>query len=142
MILHAEGRQLPMSEALHRVVVQMTVGDLAVDGLQRCLIDAKPVILAGDFDPARLQIPDGLIGAPMTEGQLPGGRTQRQAEQLMPQTDANGGHLAGDGPKRLSKPRRGSRVAGAVGHKEAVGLGRPNLLHTDRGRNQMDLAPS
>lgn len=72
MVLDAEKGKLLVAHAFIGVIVEIDVSDLDVAGRQRFWIDAKAVILSGDFDFLGQQILHGMIGAVMAELQLEG----------------------------------------------------------------------
>ncbi len=87
---------------------------------QRIDINAKAVILAGDFNSACQQIFDGMICASMTELEFVGFPAQGKPEQLMAETDAEDGQLSEKASYGLNGITYGGRVAGAVAEKDAV----------------------
>ena len=72
VILHAEDRQCRVAETFDGVVVEIHVRDDAPFCFQRFLIDGEAVVLAGDLDPAGVEIFDRLVAAAMAEFQLVG----------------------------------------------------------------------
>ena len=78
MVLHAENRALVVPKARHSAVIEVSMGDFAASSEQTFLVNAEPVILAGDLDTAGLEVANGLICAAMAELQLPGRGTQRE----------------------------------------------------------------
>src|SRR5260370_41333533 len=70
VVLHAEKRQRLVAHALIGVVVQIDVRDFDLAGWQGFRIDAKAVILHGDFDLFRYQVFHRSIRALMPECQL------------------------------------------------------------------------
>ncbi len=54
MILDAKQRQLLVAETFDSAVVEIDMRDDAALGFEGSFLDCKAVILAGDFDPARI----------------------------------------------------------------------------------------
>src|SRR5215469_17510827 len=86
-----------------------------------------------------------MIRAVMAEIELVGFAAERQAEQLMPQTDPEHGLLAKNARDGSVSVRERGRIAGSVRQKHAVGVVRKNLcggrvsrqhLYSKAGRNQ------
>ena len=121
MELHAPDWLGGMSKTGHRVVIQVPVRHHTVRRRQRILIHTEAVILTGDFHPAGFKVSNGLIGPTVSERQLPGGRPQRQGQQLMPQANPECGYLAGNLTQCLDEPLHRRRIARAIGYEQAIG---------------------
>src|SRR5438045_1340518 len=63
MVLHAENRELAMTESLDGSIVEIDVRDNPAVRLQGLLIDREAVVLTGDFDAPRIEVLHGLIAA-------------------------------------------------------------------------------
>src|SRR5580658_7147234 len=83
MILHAEKRQIPVTHAFVRVIVEVDVGDFDVARRQRFGIDTEPVILGGDFHLLVQKILYGMIRAVMAEFQFESLPAKSQTAELM-----------------------------------------------------------
>jgi len=70
VVLDAEDGKRFVAEAFDGLVVEVDVRHHAAVGFQGFAIDREAVILAGDFDPAGVEIFDRLIAAAMAELQL------------------------------------------------------------------------
>ena len=88
MVLHAEGAVALAPDALHRAVEQIDVGHGQGRAAQAARIHRVGMVLRGDFDFSRVQIPDGVVAAPVAELELVGPRPVGEAEDLMAQADA------------------------------------------------------
>ncbi len=93
MILHAEGRQFAVPDAFDRLIVQIDVRDFRV-ARAATPHPSEAVVLRGDLHLAGAAIQHRLVGAAMAELQLVDFPPQRQAQQLLAQTDAEDGLLA------------------------------------------------
>jgi hypothetical protein len=69
------------------------VGDLAAHGLERLLLHAEAVVLAGDLDLLGDLVPDRVVRAVVAELELVGLRPQREPEDLVAQADPEDRHL-------------------------------------------------
>ena len=87
VVLNREDGQAAMTKAFQRAVIQIDVSGLQVAG-QVVEADSKTVILRGNFHFVGALIEHRLIGAPMTELQFESLTSERQAQELMPQADA------------------------------------------------------
>src|SRR5579872_2683279 len=87
MTLEAESRPVLQRDSLQRAVEQRAMRGPDILR-QRGLIDGEPVVLAGDEDPPGFQILHGMVRAVMAELHLHGASTHGQAQDLMPQADA------------------------------------------------------
>src|SRR5437870_3131137 len=63
MVLDREDRQLPVTEPFHGAVVQVEVRDLQAALLQAGGVHRVAVVLAGDVDPARLEVLHRVVAA-------------------------------------------------------------------------------
>ena len=119
MILHAEDRQLAMPHSFDRSVVQIDVRDF--DFLrQRFGIDRKTVILRSDRYFPAAQIFHRLIAAAMPEFQFESAAAKREAEHLMPETNAEDRFLPHQTANGFMRVGQGGRIARAVGKKNSV----------------------
>src|SRR5215467_6114619 len=88
VILHAEQRQIAMAQALERRVVQIYVRQLDFGLRQRVGIDGKIVIVRGNLDFAGAKLLHRMIAAVMPELELVGLATERDAGELVTETNA------------------------------------------------------
>ena len=86
MILHAKQRLGLVSHSLDGLIVEVEPVHQHVVW-QRFRVHRKSVVLRGDFNFARAQILDGLIGAAMAKFQFERRAAQGLAENLMAETD-------------------------------------------------------
>src|SRR5580658_9593660 len=87
MVLDAEGWAIGAGKPLVRAVEQADMGDLC-GTWQRLRIDGEAVILTSDFYLAGGQVFDRLVRAAVAARHLVGLCSERQAEQLVPEADA------------------------------------------------------
>ena len=87
MVLDREDRQSAMTKAFQRAVIQVDVSRLQIAG-QLVQPHGEAMVLRGDLHFVGALIEDGLIGAAMTELQFESLTSERQAQELMPQADA------------------------------------------------------
>src|SRR5271166_5030256 len=85
------------------------------------------MILRGDFYLAGAKILDRMIRAMMSKIQFVGFSSQREAENLMPEADAEHRLLAEDAFHRLARIRQRGGIAGAIGKKNPVGIVREDF---------------
>ena len=88
MVLHAEKRQIPVTHAFVRVIVEIDVGDFDGARRQRFGIDAEPVILGGDFHLLVQKILYRMIRTVMAEFQFESLPAKSQTAELMAEADA------------------------------------------------------
>ena len=93
VVLHGPHGLAGHGEALDRAVVQVDLGDGA-GGRQRGGIDGEAVVLAGDRDPPASPVAHRLVAAVMAELELERPAAEGQAEELVPQADAEDGASA------------------------------------------------
>src|SRR5918998_6563377 len=82
MVLHAPGPQIPVGEALDGAIVEVAVGQLYAV-LQGILVDRETVVLARYLYASRPEVPDGVVGAVVSEGHLVRLATEGEAEELV-----------------------------------------------------------
>ena len=70
MILHAEQRQIPVSQPLQRVVVQVHMRQFDFALRKRIRIDGKIMIVRGDLNFSGMQLLHRMISPVMTELKL------------------------------------------------------------------------
>ena len=87
VVLDREDRQPAMTKAFQRAVIQVDVSRLQVAG-QIVKPDGEAVVLRGDFHSGSALIEDGLVGPAMAELQFESLTSECQAQELMPQADA------------------------------------------------------
>ena len=99
------------------------------------------VVLARDEDPARGCFQDGLIGAPVPVMKFFCFGTLAQGEQLVTQTDAEGGDvICAELPELGDNADVVGRVPRTVCEHDAVGLHCPDLLGCRRAGEDRDIA--
>ena len=128
MILHAEDGLAAVAEAFQRLVVQVDVRDFDFVEVERIGIHREAVVVRSDLDLAGDLVQHRVIRAAMAELQLVRLAAERQAEDLVPQADAEDrdpadqlAHLRGLKLERLG-------IAGAVREEHAVGLQREHVF--------------
>ena len=99
----------------------------------------KPVVLRGDLHAARAQVHDGMVAAAVAELELLDIRARRLGDHLVPQADAEHGHLPRQSLHLGVRALDGLGVARAVRQEHAVGshgqhLGRPGCPTARRSR--------
>ena len=109
VILHAEGRKLPVPYAFNRVVVQIDMSEFETI---RQIRERKVVILARDRHASRPDILHRMIASVMAELEPSAFRPAGETEQLMPEADPHERHLAQQKPDVLD------RVDGIVNNKK------------------------
>src|SRR5918995_3214755 len=137
MVLHAPGTQIWARDALDRTIVEVTVGQLH-SILQCILVHGEAVVLAGYFDASRLEVPDGVVCAVVSEGHLVRLATEGETEELVSETDTERRYLAQQRTQDLYRLAEGGRVAGSVGEKQPVRFGGENVLGGSRARHGED----
>ena len=95
---------------------------------ERFFFDGVTVILRGDYDFARFEILDGVVGAAVPEFELVRVRAQRQRKNLMSQADAENRSRADKFFDFADDFGHVFGVAGAVGQKNTVGFERKNFF--------------
>jgi hypothetical protein len=101
------------------------------------------VILAGYLDPPRVQVPYRVVGAVVPEGHLVRLAAQSEAEQLVPEADAEDRDLAEERAQRAHGVFESRRVSRPVGEEDAVGFRGEYLLRARRaGHSQHGGAPA
>jgi len=86
MVLHAEDRQFLVAHSLHRAVIQIDVRYFHIQR-ERLRVDGESVILRSDGHFAAAQILYRLVGAAMAEFQFECRAAEREAENLMAETN-------------------------------------------------------
>src|SRR4029079_14819088 len=138
--LRGEDRQGPVAESLEGSVVQVAERRGDVRG-QRARVDREPVILRRERDVSGADVLDRVVRAAMAELQLERARAEREAEELVPQADAEDGLARPD--ERFDRPDRAlerGRIAGAVGEEDAVRAAREDRLGARRRGKDLDPA--
>ena len=119
-----------MRQPLHGVVVQIDMRKLD-RALERVGVDGEAVVLRRDFDLAGGQIFHRLIAAVMTELELVRPAAESEAQNLMPETNAEDRSFADQLLHVLFRIRYRIGIAWAVGKKNSIGIERKHVL---RGR--------
>jgi hypothetical protein len=138
--LEAERRLVDVRQALQRAVEQRDVGR-PERRRQRLRIDREAVVLAGDRDPAAVEVLHRMVGAVVSELHLVGAGAAGQRHDLVAEADAEGRHaavdaFAGGGDRVVA----GLGIARAVGEEHAVGLHRQHLGRRRLRRHHRDPA--
>src|SRR6266404_5633895 len=113
VVLHREGRPAAHDEPLAGPVVEVDVRDLRLPP-QRLHVHRKPVVLRRDLHLPRREVLHRLIPAVVAELELERLPPEREAHDLVPQTDTEDGHVAEELRHALGGTRDRVGVAGAV----------------------------
>ena len=106
MTLKTECRPVGAGQTLQRAVEQRDVG-WAAGWPQRLRVDRETVVLAGDADPAAVEILHRVVGAVVAEFHLEGRRARGQRHDLVTEADAEvGRRLRSTHGSRRSRNRR------------------------------------
>src|SRR4051812_2973863 len=98
------------------------------------------MVLRGDLDLASFQILHGLVATTVTEFQLERLATECEAENLVPQTDSEGGHAGlDDVTHRLGRIRERRGIARAIRKEYARGFVLESFRGWGSGRDDLDL---
>src|ERR1051326_1395031 len=129
MVLHGEDRLALDSQSFVAAVEERDMCHLYVPG-QALGDHTEAVVLAGDLDPARLDVLHGMIGAAMANRHLFRAAAEREGKELVAEADAKDRLLRfHELPQRghgVCTGRRG--VAGSVSEEYPVRLVREDLL--------------
>src|ERR1035438_6053688 len=93
------------------------------------------MVMRGDLDLTCLHLLHRMIAAMVTEAQFVSLSTQRDANQLMPETDAEDGHTPHHLANALLCVGHRLGIARAVRQEYAIGLEREHVLGAGRGGN-------
>src|ERR1035437_4747719 len=93
------------------------------------------MVMRGDLDLARLHLLHRMIAAVVTEAQFVSLSTQRDADQLMSEADAEDGHASHHLANALLCVGHRLRIARPVRQTDPIGLEREYVLRAGRGRN-------
>src|SRR4051794_16234883 len=88
VVLDGEHGLALVPETFERLVVEVDVRVFDIVRVQRIGIDCEAVILRRDLDASAAQILDRMIAAAVSELQLVRAAAERQAEELVAETDA------------------------------------------------------
>src|SRR5687767_8302357 len=144
VVLHGENRKCFVPKAFHGSVVEIEVSDLEIG----CAGDSfgaplhrKTVVLRGDQHPSSGQFLDRMISATMAVGKLYGAASEGQAEELIPEADAESGESR---TCQLANVLDGiterGRITRAIGEEETIGLESADFRGSGVGRNDGDPA--
>ncbi len=146
VVLDRERRDVEAGESFNDVVVQRNVADFHPSvalfrrhgGTVQRRVNGEAVVLGGDFHLAGPAVHDGLVDAAVAVAELVGAEAQGAAQDLVAEADAEVRqllvqHRAQQGDLVVGR----GRVAGSVGHEEAVGLDRVDVLQGGRGRQDV-----
>src|SRR5207244_4168159 len=122
VILHAKRWMVAVAEAFERLIVEIDVGNVDLVEVERIRIDCEAMIVRSNLDLLCDLVNHGVIGAAMTELEIISLASDREAQELMAEADAEDGHasdeLAEIGHLRLQR----LGIAGAVVEKHTVGI--------------------
>ena len=139
MILDRKSGIFPVPHPLQAAVIEIDVGDLDILG-QAVRINIKSVILRGDFHPARGQVLDRLIAAPVAKLEFIGGSAVGKAQHLVAKTDTKDRFLAQKITNVVNDPLNTGRIAGPVGQKDAVRVHGQHIGGRRGRRHHLDTA--
>ena len=122
VVLDGENRFRGVTKALERTIVEIDVRWLGPDGGEAVCVNCEAMVLAGDLNFAGVEILHGLIAATMAELEFVRLSSQRQAQQLMSQANAEDGQLTAQLFERIDRGCNSGWVARAIGNKQAIGL--------------------
>ena len=105
MVLYGDDRKIPVAKTLDRSVVEVDMRHLDI-GREGVGINGVAVVLRRDLDAAGRQVLHGLVAAVVAEFQLEGSPPSPDAQDLMPQADAEERHAAPEFPHRINRIRR------------------------------------
>ena len=97
------------------------MGDFKRGG-QRLRLQREVMVLRGDFDPAGQQVPDRVVAAVVAEFQPPALRAGGEAEELVPEADAEERDLARESADCVDRVTERRGVGRAVREENAVRL--------------------
>ena len=113
MVLDGKKRMMEVAQPLRRLIIEVDMGDLGPPG-QRGDINTKAVVLGGDFNLSGRHIHDRVIAAVVAELEFKGCAPQRQAQNLMTQTNPEYRDLADQGGHTVFGVRHRVRISRAV----------------------------
>ena len=126
MVLHREERQLTVSNSLYGSVVQVQMRHLERRGARNapCIPNySEAMVLRRDQYLITAQVLDWMVATSVTIGELRGAATVRQADQLMPETDSEGGEpRTRQIADRFQRIVDRGRISWTIGKKETIGL--------------------
>ena len=138
--LEAERGLVDVGQALQRAVEERDVRR-PQRRRQRLRVDREAVVLAGDADPAAVEVLDRVVGAVVAELHLVGARAGGERHDLVAEADAEGRHAALDElARRRDRVVARLRIARAVGEEDAVGPQRQHVGRRRLGRHDRDAA--
>src|SRR5215218_4874703 len=137
MVLDTPGTQFGARDALYRAVVEVSVGKVYAGG-QGLFADGEAVVLAGDLDPPRLQIPHRVVRTVVPEGHLVRLAIQGEPEELVAQADAEDGNLAEQRTQGVHGVLQGGGIPGPVRQEQAVGVRGEYLFGAGRSGHRED----
>src|SRR5215207_7078930 len=137
MVLDTPGTQFGARDALYRAVVEVSVGKVYAGG-QGLFADGEAVVLAGDLDPPRVQIPYRMVRPMVAEGHLVRLALQGETQELVSEADAEGRNLAEQRAERVHGVFQSRWIPGPVRQEQAIGLRREYLLRTRRAGHRED----
>ena len=115
MILNRKDRQRPMPHSFYGLIVEVDVGQFQVRVLNGVHVHAKPVVLRGYFNLTGEQIFDWVIRPVVPEFELEGFSTERQAQQLMAEANAERGVVTHEASDRIHRIHDRFRIPRAIG---------------------------
>ena len=116
------------------------MGNFHFSRIQRLRVYAETVVLGSDFNFPCLQILNRLVCAAVAKFQFIGLGAVSQAQNLVPQADAEDRFLAQQFANRINNSFDSGRVTGAVGKENAVRIHCHNLIGRGGGGYYLHLA--
>src|SRR5271163_326534 len=103
MILHAEQRQVPVSQPFQSRVIQIDVSQLNFALRQRIRIHREVMVVSRDLNLAGLQLLHRVVPTMMSKLQLESFPAQRDADELMSQANAKDRHSPHESPNAVHR---------------------------------------
>src|SRR5260370_21634794 len=122
VILHAEQRQVAMTQAFQSRVVQIHVRQFNFTLRQRIRVHRKIVVVRGDLNLPRGQLLHGMISTVVSELQLESLSAESDAGELMSEANAEDGLPTHEPPNRINCIGTRLGVAGAVRQNSSIRL--------------------
>ena len=129
-----------MAHTFQAIVVEVDMGYLHITWRQAVDIDAKAVVLGGDFHMTGGQIFDRLVAAAMAEFQFVGCAAVSKAKHLMTEADAENRFLAEQCSDGVNDALNAGRVTGTIGEENTIRLHGQYRFSTGMGGHHLDPA--
>ena len=140
VILHREQRQIAMAHTFECLVVQVNVRQFDFGLRQRVGVDGEVVVVGCDLDFAGVELLHRMVAAVMSEFQFESLAAERDAGQLVPETNSEDGLASHEAADVIDGVGARLGVAGAVGEENPVGLEGENVFGGGLRRDNRDLA--